>query len=224
MLPRNSRPRGLRRGGLFFHLLRQGAPAEIVIPGAQGAGEHVRGHDQKSHDLRRSGHHHEGQHQAHQGVEGVAAEELHLFEADEFDVAHHQKGQEIDHYQDILVLLRGPFADLVVKGDGRGNNHGCRGDGEPVEVAGVHGAGLHIEAGQPERAADYEEKRGHPAELLEGFQGPEIDQDRGGHPEGHQVRQGIVLHPEAGSAVGHAGDAAVQAVQHQGDENGPGRG
>ena len=64
------------------------------------------------------------------------------------------------------MSLRGPFADLIVKGHGGGNQHGRRRDGQAVEIAGVHGALLHVEAGQPEGPADHKEEGRHPAELV----------------------------------------------------------
>jgi len=196
----------------------------MIDKGADGPRGHISQHEQKPHDIGCGGHHHEDQDQAHQGMKGVAPKELNLLKADVLDVAHHEKRQDIDYYQDEHRACRREFAQFSVKRHYGGHHHGgCR-DGQSDKVAGVNGARLHIKAGQPEGPANHEEKGRGPTELLEILQGPEIDQDGRGHPRSHEIGQGIVLHPETGGALGQAGDAAVQTIQDHRNQNGPGRG
>src|SRR3569832_1962804 len=58
-----------------------------------------------------------------------------------------------------------------------------------------------------------------PAELAHALQGEFVDHQRRRHTERHHVGQAVVLGTEGALGKRHTGDAAIEAVEHHGDEN-----
>ena len=61
---------------------------------------------------------------------------------------------------------------------------------------------------------------GDPTELAHALQGELVDHQRGGDAERHHVGQAVVLGAKGTLRVRHAGDPAIETVEHHGDENG----
>lgn len=130
---------------------------------------------------------------------------------------------------------------MRIKGVDDGGDHaGGGGDGETDEVFAIRAAGIfgnrvkgNIEAGQTGCAAEEEEKSDEVGPALEldshveiREDGPidELDapgegEDAGGDAEADDVGEGVELAAEIGDGVGHAGDAAVESVDEDGDAN-----
>ena len=100
------------------------------------------------------------------------------------------------------MAQRGHAPQVEVKQHPGGHERRRRRDGQAIEIVGVDGTGLEIEVGQPQGAAGHEEEGRNPAEAAEALQGPQGDQERRGHPEGHQVGQRIILDAKARGGLG----------------------
>ena len=101
----------------------------------------------------------------------------------------------------------------------------CRNAGEevigPGRPFGLFESG--VEAGQPERAADAEQKHQHPSEAPGLLHAPQVQHDRGRDAEADEVGKRIELGAELAGALEHAGDAPVQGVEDGGDDDGDDR-
>ena len=96
---------------------------------------------------------------------------------------------------------------------------GRRRDRQPDEPALVHDVDLDVEAREAAGAAHDEEKRDEEAGPPEVDEAPVVDEERGRHAEGHDVRERVELLAEGRRRPGQSGDAAVHAVEDRRGED-----
>ena len=94
--------------------------------------------------------------------------------------------------------------------DERRDRRGRRRDRKTHEIPLVRDMGLDVEARQPHRAADHEEKRSEPAQAEEIGEPPGVGEDRRRHSEGDEIGQRVVFRAEFRRRVGHARDPTRQ--------------
>jgi hypothetical protein len=75
----------------------------------------------------------------------------------------------------------------------------------------------HVEAGEAHGARGREEERGDQALHRPLPQGPAVHEERRGHAEGDDVRQGVDLQSEGALGLRQARDAPVEHVEEQGE-------
>src|SRR5579871_3242164 len=185
--------------------------------------ERIGDHAEEEHHLGRPDRHHHEEDEPEQHGERVAAVELNLLEREVADLAHHEAGDRVDHEQHREVLARVALAAEVVEEEhGRRDDQRRGGNGQPDEVALLGRGGLDVEAREPQRAARDVEGSREPSPPSPWPQRPGVDQDAGRHPEGDQIREGIVLDAEGAARVGEPRDAAVEHVARPGAPDGEG--
>ena len=77
----------------------------------------------------------------------------------------------------------------------------------------------HVEAREPQRAADREHHRGDPADIAEFVQAPEIEDQPRRAAEVDEVGEAVELGAEPRLALDQARDAAVDAVERRGEHD-----
>jgi hypothetical protein len=105
--------------------------------------------------------------------------------------------------------------------DGAAGGGGRRHAGEETRFPGrlIGLLELGVEACQAQRAAGREQQRKRPADRLHLVERPEIDQNRGRHPEAQKVGQRIELGAELGGDLEETRRAAVQTVEDPGQDD-----
>ena len=118
-----------------------------------------------------------------------------------------------------------PAVDLVVAEEQHHRRHhaGRGRGGQPDEVSAVAHSRVHVEAGEPERAADHEQERAEPRRPPEPAEGQRVQHEGGRHAERHHVGERVELDAELGRGPREARHLAVQDVHHHRDEDGDGR-
>ncbi len=111
---------------------------------------------------------------------------------------------------------------------GNSANPAPAGDGMPMKNERCQGGcvdilGNRVEPRQPQRAADAEQQHQPPADAAGGVERPEVEGHRRRDAEAQEVGQRIQLGAELRRAFEDAGDAAVEAVEHAGDDDGENR-
>src|SRR5260221_4421552 len=90
---------------------------------------------------------------------------------------------------------------------------------------------MHVEAREPPGAANQEKEAANPAHLADLLDGesvlpgqaahaPGVGHERRGDAEADDVGEGVELHAEFGGSAGHAGDAAVERIEEDGEADG----
>src|SRR5439155_554165 len=151
--------------------------------------------------------------QPEQDRERMAMMEADLLERVVPDLAHHEPRHREDdeQHRDVLAGLA-LAAEPEPEEHGGGDHAGRRRDGEADEVPLLDRSDLHVEAGEPERAAGHVERGGEPAPASPRPQRPLIDEDAGRDAEGDQVGERVVLDAEGAGRAREPRDAPVERV------------
>ncbi len=178
--------------------------------------------DAEKHRGRVDVHHRDAQRDQHDGGERHAALHLDVLEAVERHVGHHgEAGVQGDAEHQPADMAPGhpgirPALHAQLRHQPDETRHQGRGrrGRQPLEVPLVHHAGVDVEAGEPQRRACAIDEGRDPAPAAEALERPFVGDERGSRAERHHVGQRVHLLAEGALGVGHAGHAAVEAVEH----------
>src|SRR5919106_1520138 len=136
--------------------------------------ERVTAEDQEQEDLVHGRHDHAGQHHRQQRLDRPAPGEVDLLERPVAERGDHQQRQQIGRHGDRDADGASRLVALQ-QDDERGDDAGRGRRGEAHEEPAVHGAGLHVEASQAERAADHEQEGPEPGSAPQRLQRERIE-------------------------------------------------
>src|SRR5688572_109755 len=162
---------------------------------AHRARERVAGEDEKKKNVVLRGNDHHRQHHHEEGLAGAPPRKRDFLEAPIAERRHHGEREQVRAHGDGAQRPAGELVSL--EQDDHGGGHGRRRRrGQSHEEALVAGAGVHVEARQPQRAADDEEEGGEPRRPPQPPQREAVEQEGGRHAEGDDVGERVVLDAE----------------------------
>jgi hypothetical protein len=166
-----------------------------------------------------AGNEREGKHQRDQHDEGHALAQVDALAAPEQHVADHRYAGEDGQHGGVPAQVVAGEAVVDAHPHHAGDQRRRGRAGQALEVALVDHVDVGVEARQAQRGAGAVDEGRDPAELAEVLQRPFVHHQRRGGAEGDHVGQRVVLGAELALGVGQARNAAVEAVEHHGDED-----